>query len=109
MPCPPVAVTVYAPSGRRARAPPASEGVIALALREQFPSRGVLRRPQLRWVDLLVGGAVFALLYGLLRLGLSLRAPFVPSHSASTISTDPSHLPVYALRSLTRMLIALFL
>ena len=80
-----------------------------MAMREQFPSRGVLRRPQFRWIDLLVGGAVFALLYGLLRLGLSLRAPFAPSHAASTISTNPARLPVYALRSLARMFIALFL
>ena len=71
-----------------------------MAMREQFPTRGVLRRPQFRWVDLLVGGAVFALLYGLLRLGLSLRAPFAPAHAASTISTNPARLPVYALRSL---------
>ena len=32
-----------------------------MATREQFPTRGALRRPQLRWADLLIGGAVFAL------------------------------------------------
>ncbi|MCC9307757.1 hypothetical protein LN042_11725 [Kitasatospora sp. RB6PN24] len=33
-----------------------------------FPSRGVVRRPALRWVDVLVVVALVALLYGLLRL-----------------------------------------
>ena len=80
-----------------------------MAMREQYPTRGVLRRPQLRWVDILIGAAVFALLYGVLRLGISLRAPFAPTHQTGGISTDPARLPVYALRSLARMFIALFL
>ncbi len=78
-----------------------------MAMRRQFPTRDVLRRPRLRPVDLLVGAAVFALLYGLLRLGLTLTAPFSPAHAPSKISTDPSQLPGYALRSLARMFIAL--
>lgn len=36
-----------------------------------FPSRGVWRRPALRWVDIVVGAAIVALLYGLLRLAPS--------------------------------------
>jgi NitT/TauT family transport system permease protein len=78
-------------------------------MREQYPTRGVLRRPQFRWVDILIGSAVFALLYGVLRLGITLRAPYAPSHAPATISTSPERLPYYALRSLTRMFIALFL
>ncbi|MEZ0095468.1 ABC transporter permease [Streptacidiphilus sp. EB129] len=72
-----------------------------------FPSRGVWRRPGLRWVDVLVAAALIALLYGLLRLGPSLNAPFLPSTAPATVSTDPSNLPYYAVRSLLRMFAAL--
>jgi len=78
-----------------------------MALREQFPTRGVLRRPKFRPIDLLVAAGLFTVLYTLLRLGLSVTHPFVPGHSQASISTDPSALPYYALRSLTRMFIAL--
>jgi NitT/TauT family transport system permease protein len=74
-----------------------------------FPSGGVWRRPALRWPDLVVGAAIIALLYGLLRLGPSLNAPFLPSTAPSTVSTDPSNLPYYAVRSLVRMFAALIL
>jgi NitT/TauT family transport system permease protein len=63
----------------------------------------------LRWVDLLVGGAIFVVLYALLRLGLTVTHPFAPGQSQASISTNPSALPYYALRSLSRMFIALFL
>ncbi|MFJ9696374.1 ABC transporter permease [Kitasatospora sp. NPDC101183] len=72
-----------------------------------FPSRGVLRRPGLRWVDVLVAGALVALLYGLLRLAPSLDAPFLPDQAPATVSTDASELPYYAVRSLLRMFVAL--
>ncbi|MBV6697787.1 ABC transporter permease subunit [Kitasatospora aureofaciens] len=72
-----------------------------------FPSRGVWRRPALRWVDLLVAAALLALLYGLLRLAPSLNAPFLPDQAPATVSTDPSNLPYYAVRSLLRMFAAL--
>ncbi|MFJ9844368.1 ABC transporter permease [Kitasatospora sp. NPDC101155] len=72
-----------------------------------FPSRGVWRRPEQRWVDLLVGAALVALLYGLLRLAPSLNAPFLPEQAPATVSTDPSNLPFYAVRSLLRMFVAL--
>ncbi|MEV7598121.1 ABC transporter permease subunit [Kitasatospora sp. NPDC089797] len=72
-----------------------------------FPSRGVWRRPELRWVDLLVAAALVAGLYGLLRLAPSLDAPFLPDQAPSTVSTDPSDLPFYAVRSLLRMFVAL--
>ncbi|WP_369393148.1 ABC transporter permease [Streptomyces sp. CG1] len=72
-----------------------------------FPSRGVWRRPGLRWVDVVVVAALVALLYGLLRLAPSLNAPFLPSTAPSRVSTDPSNLPYYAVRSLVRMFAAL--
>jgi NitT/TauT family transport system permease protein len=81
--------------------------VIPVAIHESFPTRDVLRRPRLRWVDLLVGAAIFVALYGLLRVGLSVTHPFAPGQSRAAISTDPADLPYYALRSLTRMFIAL--
>ena len=74
-----------------------------------FPSRGVWRRPNLRLVDLLVFAALLALLFGLLRLAPALNAPFLPKTAPSTVSTDPANLPYYAVRSLLRMFIALFL
>ena len=74
-----------------------------------FPSRGVWRRPALRWVDLVVAAALVALLYGLLRLAPSLNAPFLPSTAPATVSTDPANLPYYAARSLLRMFAALVL
>ena len=69
---------------------------------EGFPTRGVWRRPGLHWVDVLVGAAVVALLYGLLRLAPSLDSPFLPDAAPATVSTDPSNLPEYAARSLLR-------
>ena len=78
-----------------------------MATRQSFPTRDVLRRPRLRLVDLLVGGAIFVALYGLLRLGLTVTRPFAPGHTQRSISTNPASLPYYAMRSLTRMFIAL--
>jgi NitT/TauT family transport system permease protein len=74
-----------------------------------FPSRGVWRRPALRPVDLAVGAALLALLYGLVLLAPSLNAPFLPDQAPSTVSTDPADLPYYAVRSLLRMFTGLFL
>lgn len=72
-----------------------------------FPSRRVWRRPPSRWVDLVVAAALVALLYGLLRLAPSLNAPFLPNTAPKAVSTDPSNLPFYAVRSLLRMFVAL--
>jgi len=74
-----------------------------------FPSRDVWRRPNLRLVDLVVFAALLALLYGLLRLAPALNAPFLPKTAPSVVSTDPANLPYYAVRSLLRMFIALFI
>ncbi len=75
----------------------------------QFPSPGVWRRPALRPVDIVVFAALLALLFGLLRLAPALNAPFLPSQAPRTVSTDPSNLPYYAVRSLLRMFVALVL
>jgi len=80
-----------------------------VVVRRQFPTRGVLRRPPIRPVDLVVGAGVVALLYGVLRLGQSMNVSFLPAHAASSVSTDPANLPYYAARSLGRMFIALIL
>jgi len=74
-----------------------------------FPARGLWRRPALRWPDVVVGAALLALLFGLLRLAPALNAPFLPKTAPSQISTDPANLPYYAVRSLLRMFIALIL
>jgi NitT/TauT family transport system permease protein len=78
-----------------------------MAVSRPFPTRGVLRRPQLRLVDLIVGAGVVALLYGVYRLGQAVNVPFTPSRAQASVSTDPARLPGYALRSLSRMFIAL--
>src|SRR5579859_5498868 len=74
-----------------------------------FPARGLWRRPGLRWADIVVGAALLALLFGLLRLAPALNAPFLPNTAPSSVSTDPANLPYYAVRSLLRMFIALIL
>ena len=74
-----------------------------------FPARGLWRRPGLRWADVIVGAALLALLFGLLKLAPALNAPFLPKTAPSQISTDPANLPYYAVRSLVRMFIALIL
>jgi NitT/TauT family transport system permease protein len=73
------------------------------------PGAGALRRPGLRVVDLLVGGALLALLFGLVRVGPALHGHLSAASAPSTISTDPTKLPYYAARSLLRMFVALAL
>jgi NitT/TauT family transport system permease protein len=74
-----------------------------------FPARGLWRRPGLRWPDIVVGAALLALLFGLLRLAPALNAPFLPKTAPSQVSTDPADLPYYAVLSLLRMFIGLIL
>ncbi|HEX4532553.1 MAG TPA: ABC transporter permease subunit, partial [Acidimicrobiia bacterium] len=74
----------------------------------QFPTRGALRRPPIRPVDIVVGLGGLALLYALVRLGSSMNASFIPKSATTKVSTDPVDLPYYAARSLLRMFIALF-
>jgi NitT/TauT family transport system permease protein len=78
-----------------------------MAVTPTFPSRESLRRLRFRPVDVGVGVAVALLVYAVVRVGASARAPFHPGHSAAAISSSPAELPYYAARSLLRMFIAL--
>ncbi|MDP5225731.1 MULTISPECIES: ABC transporter permease subunit [Arthrobacter] len=68
---------------------------------------GALRRPALRWTDLLVGVAIIVVFYLTIRATLGAASPLDLATAPSSISTDPAHLPYYALRSLLRMFVAL--
>jgi NitT/TauT family transport system permease protein len=57
----------------------------------------------------LVLAALVALVYGLLRLGPALNAPFLPNEAPAQVSMDPANLPYYAARSLLRMFAGLLL
>jgi NitT/TauT family transport system permease protein len=72
-----------------------------------FPTRGALRRPGFNPLDVVVGAGGLVLLYVVIRLGHSLGTSRAAAHVTSSVSTDPSHLPYYAARSLLRMFIAL--
>ncbi len=76
-----------------------------MAVRQTFPTRGALRRPRWQPIDLLVGLGVFAVLYAVLRFGLTVTHH--ASNQTATVSTDPANLPYYAFRSLARMFVAL--
>ncbi len=78
-----------------------------MAVTPTFPSRESLRRLRFRPVDVGVGVAVALLVYAVVRVGASARAPFHAGHSAAAISSSPAELPYYAARSLLRMFIAL--
>jgi NitT/TauT family transport system permease protein len=78
-----------------------------MAVTPTFPSRDTLRRLRFRPLDVLVGAAIFLLLYLVIRVGASAHVP-IPRGRATTISTSPADLPYYAARSLLRMFIALF-
>ncbi|HUN37785.1 MAG TPA: ABC transporter permease subunit [Trebonia sp.] len=60
-------------------------------------------------MDIVVGAALIALIYGLVRVAPALNAPFLPRTAPASISTDPASLPYYAVRSLIRMFAALIL
>jgi NitT/TauT family transport system permease protein len=78
-----------------------------MAMTRMLPVRATLRRPRLRWVDLVVGGAILVVLGLVLRVGQDMDVPFVPSNVGPTISTDPGNIPFYAACSLLRMFVAL--
>jgi NitT/TauT family transport system permease protein len=80
--------------------------VPGMQVRRPFPTRGALRRPPLRPLDLVVAASIIGILYAVVRLAGSMTTAF-PARSVSTISTNPSLLPYYAARSLLRMFIAL--
>jgi NitT/TauT family transport system permease protein len=78
-----------------------------MAVNSTFPTRGALRRLTFRPLDLLVGLAILALVFGTIRVGRGAAASFVPSQLTS-IDTSPQNLPYYAARSLLRMFAGLF-
>jgi NitT/TauT family transport system permease protein len=75
--------------------------------RPTLPIREVLRGRRISWVDVVVGAAIIALLYVVVRLGRSLSVNFTPGRTRVVISTDISNVPYYAARSLLRIFIAL--
>ena len=77
-----------------------------MEVRRSFPTRGAVRRPRFGPLDLVVAASIIGIFYVVVRLAGSMTTAF-PARSVSTISTDPSHLPYYAARSLLRMFIAL--
>jgi NitT/TauT family transport system permease protein len=76
-----------------------------MASNQSFPTRGSLRRPRFSALDAVVFAAIAVLLVGIVRLAHAMNANVVTAHA--TVSTNPSHLPYYAARSLLRMFIAL--
>ena len=74
-------------------------------LRSYIPARGVFRA-RFTPIDIAVLVAVLVLLYAVLRVGSGATATFSPS-GLQRVSTDLSHLPYDAARSLLRMFIAL--
>jgi NitT/TauT family transport system permease protein len=80
-----------------------------MTVRQTLPIREVLRGRRINWVDVVVGAAIIALLYIVVRLGQSLSVNFTPGRTPVVISTDISNVPYYAARSLLRMFIALSL
>jgi NitT/TauT family transport system permease protein len=80
-----------------------------LSVRPALPIREVLRGRKLNWVDLLVGVAILAVLYAVVRLGRAMNVNFTPGRTQVHLSTDITDVPYYAARSLLRMFIALAL
>ena len=78
-----------------------------MAARQTLPIREVLRGRRINWVDVVVGAAIIAVLYTVVRLGQSMSVNFTPGRTPVKISTDISNVPYYAARSLLRMFIAL--
>lgn len=76
-----------------------------MAVTPTFPSRESLRRLRFRPVDAGIGAGVLLLVYAVVRVGASARAPFHAGHAV--ISSSPAQLPYYAACSLLRMFAAL--
>ena len=80
---------------------------VPVAVTPTFPSRDSLDRLRFRPVDFGIGLAVVLLIYAVVKVAASAKAPLHPA-TVATISTDPAQLPYYAARSLLRMFVALF-
>jgi NitT/TauT family transport system permease protein len=77
------------------------------ALRSYIPARGIFRA-RFTPIDVVVLVAVLVVLYGVLRVGSGATASFEPS-GLQNVSTNASHIPYDAARSLLRMFVALFI
>jgi NitT/TauT family transport system permease protein len=69
-------------------------------------SQGWLARRTNGGADLVVGAAIFALLYAVVRVGRDVTITFLPT-DVTRVDTDPRLLPYYAARSYLRMFTAL--
>ena len=74
-----------------------------------LPIREVLRGRRLNLADVVVGVAIIAVLYAVVRLGQSIAVNFTPGRTRVRLSADITEVPYYAARSLLRMFIALAL
>jgi NitT/TauT family transport system permease protein len=70
-------------------------------------ARGVLRSRRFTIADVIVAAGAVSLLYAFVYVGRGLNASTLSAHVSSGVSTNASHLPYYAARSLLRMFIAL--
>lgn len=78
-----------------------------MSARQTLPIREVWRGRRINWVDVVVGAAIIAVLYAVVRLGQSMSVNFAPGRTPVKISTEISNVPYYAARSLLRMFMAL--
>ncbi|WP_239337398.1 ABC transporter permease subunit [Frankia sp. CiP3] len=79
-----------------------------MSMAPPFTAQGATLRSRTHLVaDAVVLVAVAVLFWLLIRLSHGVNAPFNRGTAASSVSTDPSHLPYYAARSLLRMFAAL--
>jgi NitT/TauT family transport system permease protein len=80
-----------------------------LPVPSSLPIREVLRGRRLNLADVVVGVAIIAVLYAVVRLGQSMAVNFTPGRTRVRLSADITEVPYYAARSLLRMFIALAL
>jgi NitT/TauT family transport system permease protein len=79
-----------------------------VAVTPTFPTRGAVQRKLgFSPFDVIVGLALFLLVFAFLRIGRGATVTLIPN-KLSTLDTSPINLPYYAARSLLRMFIALF-
>jgi hypothetical protein len=80
-----------------------------MALTPTFPTRGAAQRKfGFSPFDVVVGLALFLLVFAFIRVGRGATVTLIPS-KLSSLDTSPINLPYYAARSLLRMFAALFL
>jgi len=79
-----------------------------VAVTPTFPTRGAVQRKLgFSPFDVVVGLALFLLVFAFIRVGRGTTVTLIPS-KLSSLDTSPINLPYYAARSLLRMFVALF-